>query len=72
MRPNFYRVKKRFKMISNTHLENMSGNAPNRKSQNFPKFLIFWSPKERPTVLFFWSHGTPRSGDSYDLQVNQA
>ena len=28
--------------------------------------------KERPTVLFFWSHGTPRSGDSYDLQVNEA
>ena len=30
------------------------------------------SGKERPTVLFFWSHGTPRSGDSYDLQVNEA
>ena len=30
------------------------------------------SLKERPTVLFFWFHGTPRSGDSYDLQVNEA
>ena len=28
--------------------------------------------KERPTVLFFWLHGTPRSGDSYDLHLNEA
>ena len=38
------------------------------------QFGGLWIPesKERPTVLFFWYHGTPRSGDSYDLQVNEA
>ena len=30
----------------------------------------FW--KERPTKVFFWFHGTPRSGDSYSLQFNEA
>ena len=36
--------------------------------------LTHWksSRKEWPTLLFFWLNGTPRSGDSYDLHLNEA
>ena len=48
--PNFL---KRGPAIENWEIPNfqMTGH---RKSQNFPKFLIFWSPKFRRTRVYHW------------------